>query len=220
MKKYNNINFVLATLMFIITFVSLFFLPDRVPTHTHFEGVDGWGSKYTYLIAPAIAYILWFFMPKFMSQKSDETKLLGEKAGNIYLLKNKIIINIIFILFVGFDLYWIYQEFLYTSNNISLNFFLLIGIAVLYITASFSIFYMDNEELMMLHWKEFTLADSSLNIRKKKLLFLISGCVVAMLIIADALFYTKSFLLIFVLLLSLVLKFMIGPIKARLMRKK
>lgn len=109
---------------------------------------------------------------------------------------------------------------MYTSNNISLNFFLLIGIAVLYITASFSIFYMDNEELMMLHWKEFTLADSSLNIRKKKLLFLISGCVVAMLIIADALFYTKSFLLILVLLLSLVLKFMIGPIKARLMRKK
>ena len=219
MKKFNNINFLLATITLMITLISLFFLPDTVPTHTHFDGVDGWGSKYTNFIVPVIAYVLWFTMPKIMSQKNKQAKMLDGKTGEIYLMKNRIIINIIFLAFVGFDLYVIYQDFLYTSNKVSLNFFLLIAVAVLYITASFIIFYMDEEELMLLHWKEFTPMDSSSSIRNKKILFLISGCIVAALIIGDALFYKTSIVLVIVLVLLLLLKFLIGPIKVQLHAK-
>ena len=182
MKKFNNINFVLATITLIITLISLFFLPNSVPIHTHFDGVDGWGSKYTNIIVPVIAYILWFMMPKIMSQKNNQAKMLGRQIGEIYLIKNRIIINMIFLSFVGFDLYVIYQDFLYTSKKVSLNFFLLIAVAVLYITASFMIFYMEDEELISLHWKEFTPTDSKSSIKKKKILFLLSGCIVAMLL--------------------------------------
>lgn len=217
MKKFNNINFVLATITLVITLVSLFFLPNNVPIHTHFDGVDGWGSKYTNFIVPVIAYVLWFMMPRIMSQKDNQAKILGGQIGEIYLMKNRILINIIFLAFVGFDLYVIYQDFLYTSKNVSINFFLLIAVAVLYITASFIIFYMDDEELMSLHWKEFTPADSSSSIKKKKLLFLLSGCIVAMLIIGDAVFYTKSIALTRILLILLLLKFLIGPLKAQLL---
>ena len=214
MKKFNNINFVLATITLIITLISLFFLPNSVPIHTHFDGVDGWGSKYTNIIVPVIAYILWFMMPKIMSQKNNQAKMLGRQIGEIYLIKNRIIINMIFLSFVGFDLYVIYQDFLYTSKKVSLNFFLLIAVAVLYITASFMIFYMEDEELISLHWKEFTPTDSKSSIKKTKILFLLSGCIVAMLIIGDAFFYKKSIVLATISLILLLLKFLVGLRKA------
>lgn len=216
MKKYNNINLILAVIMFAITLVSMFFLPNKVPIHTDYNKVDRWGSKYTYFIAPMIAFILWYMMPKFMSRKNDQAKILGGKVGELYLIKNKIMINVLFLAFVGLDLYWIYQDFLLTSKSISLNFFLLIAVAILYITASFTVFYMDDKELLKLHWKEFTPADSSIAIRKRKILFLVFGCIAAMLILADALYSTASVAVIAVLAILLILKFLIGPLKAKL----
>lgn len=107
MKKYNTINLILAITMLIITFVSLFFLPSNVPIHTHFGRIDEWGSKYTNFIAPAIAFILWFMMPKIMSRKKDQAELLGGDLGEKYLVKNRIIINLVFLVFAEFDLYWV-----------------------------------------------------------------------------------------------------------------
>lgn len=43
-------------------------------------------------------------MPKIMSKKKDQAELLGGDLGEKYLVKNRIIINLVFLVFAEFDL--------------------------------------------------------------------------------------------------------------------
>lgn len=213
MKKYNNVNLVIAIMIFLVTVVSLFYLPDCVPTHTHFNTVDGWGSKYTNLIAPVLAFALWYFMPIFMKQKAEHAKLLGDIAGSAYLTKNKNMINVIFMIFAYLDLYWIYQDFEYTSSGVSISCFLLIAIAMFYVMVSFVVYFMSKEELLKLHWKEFQPEDTPMAIMKKQRIFLISGCIVGLLILGDAMYSTVSISFIIVVTGLILLKLLSGMLK-------
>lgn len=201
MKNYQKFNFTFVVIVFFMTLFSTFLLPSSVPTHSNFQQIDAWGSKYTNFIAPVLMFIIWFFTPYFLSQKN--------KVGR-QLTLCIIELSFVFFAFTELDSYWIYQDFQYTDFHVTFNSWLLFAIALTYLSVSFMIFFMCKDELLLLHWKEFKPQDSDIKIQRTKLIFTLSGCLVSLLLMMDSFHTIISVSFIVLISILLAIKFLYG----------
>lgn len=56
---HRNLSLALVALSFVASAVSYAFLPERIPIHWNFRGeIDGWGSRWTVFLMPAVMLLL------------------------------------------------------------------------------------------------------------------------------------------------------------------
>ncbi len=87
-KVMNIICYGVFVIAFIYLIGHLFQMPDRVATHVNFQGeIDGWGSKWTLLIMPAIAIptmILMEFLERNPQMHNYPSRFSIENAALFY----------------------------------------------------------------------------------------------------------------------------------------
>lgn len=76
--KIRTIYFIIVLLLFCITIISMFYLPDTISVHWSSSGIQK-GSKFYLFVMPVIALITWLGTPTiFKSNKGKENSFLNK----------------------------------------------------------------------------------------------------------------------------------------------
>lgn len=218
MKNMNKLNVLLILLVFIITAVVMVYLPETVVTHTTTGNIpDGWGSKYTYFVIPAIYLILWliYYLTIPFYKKSKEKKEINKKAIARSMSMYNIFIHIVLIVLIGIDFYILAQVLKTASITFDVTSYIVLAIAFVYLYVGFFVLCLTKNELLFLHWKEFKQNDNDNSFIVKKIISLIGFCVISVILVFNAIFEYVSIIIPILLLALLVIKFLYGFISKK-----
>lgn len=100
-KKHFKLSLFLLAAAFLIVAIALIFMPKTVPVHYNIRGnIDRYGSKFEFLILPALGALLWliFHLLAKKSFKENEANRSHLYLASAYLLFVFIVLEIIFII--------------------------------------------------------------------------------------------------------------------------
>ena len=88
--------------MLVYTFNSILKMPDTIPIHSTDGEVDGWGSKWTVMVLPGLAilvYAFFNFFTNYLAKRNELSSMIITKFSGLVCVIMFLVINLSFIQF-------------------------------------------------------------------------------------------------------------------------
>lgn len=198
MKYYKKISFVLVIIMLIMTIISMFYLPNIIPSHYTNGHIDAFGSKYLNFIIPGVMMTVWVLLPFI------ESKYKKNESNSV--LKLQICLFLSFLAATLLNSYLIIKSLKYAHIILSDETILNSFVFFIYLLFALFIIYMDNDSLSKLNWKEFDF-EKTKNNKLKRIIVAVILCLIGIIPLGLHLTMIYSLALLLILITKFVYRF-------------